>query len=232
MTTADGNDKTLAGTDGVTRASALPADYPVWAAKLAELYFSGTTSMFILHGNTYDVVRSGDGAGARWGGLAEFLAEQVFGRWDLVIHYDLARGLRVLAGGNATRLRGMVETMNRWLGDLRQLPRDPTKSLAALDLFVQKNIMADPGDRVRAAIIIDHASYVAARGDRLSLADQTHLVTLLNWAASPYVKRLNLAFVLIDGRVADVSERITANPHVAMIDVPLPDEAQRFAFLE
>lgn len=92
----------------------------------------------------------------------------------------------------------MVETANRWIGDLRALPRDPTKALAAIDLLVQKNIMADAGERLRAAIIIDHAGYVAPSGDRLDLTSQTHLVTLLNWASSPYVKRLNLAFILID----------------------------------
>ena len=219
------------GADGVSRVSQLPEHFPGWATKLAELYFSGTTSMFLLHGNVFDVVRSGGGDDPRWTGLAEFVAEQLFGRWDLIIHYDLARGLRCLAGSNAKRLQGMVETVNKWLGDLRQLPRDPTKSLAALDLFVQKNVMADPGKRLRAAIVIDHASYVAPRGDRLGVADQTHLVTLLNWASSPYVKRLNLAFVLIDSRLSDVNERLSANPHVAAIEVPLPVEEQRRSFL-
>jgi len=89
------------------------------AGKLAELYFSGTTSMFVLHGNTFDMVRA---TPDRWTGLADFLAEQLFGRWDLVIHYDLARGLRCLAGSNGKRLQDMVETANRWLGDLRALP--------------------------------------------------------------------------------------------------------------
>jgi hypothetical protein len=78
-------DKTLAGSDGVRRTSALPSHFPPWAGKLAELYFSGTTSMFVLHGNVFDLVRLGpaDAADTRWGGLAEFLAEQLFGRWDL-----------------------------------------------------------------------------------------------------------------------------------------------------
>jgi AAA+ superfamily predicted ATPase len=223
--------KVLAGAEGVTKVAALPAHFPPWATRVAELYFSGTTSMFVLHGNVFDVVRAGADTDARWTGLAEFLAEQVFGRWDLVLHYDLARGLRCLAGSDAKRLQKMVETINRWLGDLTKIPRDPTNGLAALDLFVRKNVMADPDDRVRAAIIIDHASYVASRGDRLGLADQTHLVTLLNWATSPYVKRLNLAFVLVDGRLSDLNERLAGNPHVASIEVPLPDEAQRSSFL-
>jgi len=222
--------KTLAGNDGVSKVSALPAHFPPWAAKLAELYFSGTTSSFILHGNVFDLVRM-DAAGSRWGGLAEFLAEQLFGRWDVILHYDLARGLRCLAGANAKRLQGMVEKMNRVIGDVRQIKRDPTTSLAAIDLFIQKNVMAEPGERLSAAIIIDHASYVASRGDRLSLNDQTHLVTLLNWASSPYIKRLNLAFVLMDSRLTDISDRLASNPHVATLEVPLPGAPDREAFL-
>ncbi len=229
MTTDTRTDKVLAGSDGVTRATALPAHFPAWAGKLAELYFSGTTSMFMIHGNTFDVVRAGPD---RWVGLADFLAEQLFGRWDLVIHYDLARGLRCAAGSNSKRLQDMVETANRWIGDLRQLPRDPTRGLAAIDLLVQKNVMADPDKRLRTAVLIDHAGYVAPSGDNLDLNEQTHLVTLLNWASSPYVKRLNMAFVLIDPRLSSLAERLTGNPHVATLEVPLPDAAERAAFLD
>ncbi|HWO24276.1 MAG TPA: AAA family ATPase [Kofleriaceae bacterium] len=225
----DTEQKTLAGTDGVTKATQLPPHFPKWAGKLAELYFSGTTSMFVVHGNTFDVVRAG---ADRWIGLADFLAEQLFGRWDLVIHYDLARGLRCAAGSNGKRLQEMVTTAAKWIGDLRALPRDPTKALAALDLLIQKNVMADGDDRLRAAILIDHAGYVAPSGDRLGLNEQTHLVTLLNWASSPYIKRLNLAFVLIDPRLSSIAERLASNPHVAAIEVPLPDVAERTAFME
>lgn len=225
-------DKTLAGNDGVRRASALPGHFPGWATKLAELYFSGTTSMFVLHGNVFDLCRLDAGTeGGRWGGLADFLAEQLFGRWDLVLHYDLARGLRCLAGANAKRLQDMVEKVNRVLGDVRALKRDPVTALAALDLFIQKNVMADADRRLSAAIVIDHASFVAPSGDRLGLNDQTQLVTLLNWASSPYVKRLNLAVVLIDPRLSEVSERIAGNPHVAAIEVPMPALPDREAFL-
>lgn len=230
MTVEKTETKTLAGSaDGVTKASQLPPHFPAWAGKLAELYFSGTTSMFVVHGNTFDMVRAGPD---RWIGLADFLAEQLFGRWDLVIHYDLARGLRCAAGSNSKRLQEMVATASKWLGDLRQLPRDPTKGLAALDLLIQKNVMADPDDRLRCAFLIDHAGYVAPSGDNLDLNEQTHLVTLLNWASSPYIKRLNLAFVLIDPRLSSIHDRLSGNPHVATLEVPLPSADERTAFLE
>ncbi len=55
---------------------------------------------------------------------------------------------------------------------------------------------------------------------------------MLNWAMSPHVKRLNMAFVLVDEKLADVSDRLTGNPHVATIEVPLPDETERETFIE
>ena len=45
-----GPDITKSGTP-VGTLSDLPSSFPAWAKQLAELYFSGTTSAFVLHGN-------------------------------------------------------------------------------------------------------------------------------------------------------------------------------------
>ena len=75
-------------------------------------------------------------------------------------------------------------------------------------------------------MIIDQASFVFPFGEpgRLSPQSSSQLVTMFNWATSPHVKRLNMAFVLVDEKLADLNERLTGNPHVATIEVPLPDE--------
>ena len=150
----------------------LPDWFPAWAAQLAELYFSGTTAAFVLHGNTYDLVRIGAGEERRYGVLAEFLAEQLFGRWSLVLHYDLGQGLRAFAGRDEQRLKEMVALANRKVGDLSALPKDPAAAFALLDRFVRNNIMAAEDDRLSVAVIIDQASYVFPAGEpgRLNLA--------------------------------------------------------------
>lgn len=212
--------------------TSLPEWFPAWGRRLAELYFSGTTSMFVLHGNTFDFARmaADKGGEARFGLIPEFVGEALFGRWDLVLYYDLSRGLRATAGRDAERQKKMVTLASRKIGSLSSLPKDPTATLAVLDKFVQRNVMADEDERLSVAIILNHASYLVPRGDK-SLKSSTHLVTLMNWATSPYVKRLNMAFLLIDSRLADVSERLANNPHVAALDVPLPDEGTREAYL-
>jgi AAA+ superfamily predicted ATPase len=212
----------------------LPDWFPAWAAQLADLYFSGTTAAFVLHGNTYDLFRIGGDGEPRYGVLAEFLAEQLFGRWSLVLHYDLGRGLRAFAGRDEKRLKEMVALANKRVGDLSALPKDPPATFAILDRFVRHNIMAEQDDRLSVAVIIDQASYLFPSGDpgRLSLQASSELVTMLNWATSPHLKRLNMAFVLVDEKLADMSGRLVGNPHVATIEVPLPDETGRAAFIE
>ena len=211
----------------------LPPWLPPWAATLSELYFSGPTSTFILHGNTNDLVRGGDGEETRYGVLSEFLAEQLFGRWDLVLAYDLARGLRPLAGRDAERLKAMVVLANRRVGDLAALRKDPAAVLPQLDRFVTSNLMAAEADRLSVALILEQASYIVPSGEpgQLSLPTSTNLVTLLNWAASPHVKSLNMAIVLVDEKLSSLSERLAGSPHVASVEVPLPDEAERERFL-
>ena len=213
----------------------LPDWFPAWASQLADLYFSGTTAAFVLHGNTYDLFRIGAGEGSRYGVLAEFLAEQVFGRWSLVLHYDLGQGLRAYVGRDEQqRLKDMVTLANRRIGDLSALPKDPAAALAVIDRFVRGNIMAAAGDRLSLALIIDQASYVFPSGEpgRLSLQASSELVTMLNWAMSPQVKKINMAFVLVDEKLSDVSDRLTGNPHVATIEVPLPSEKERATYIQ
>ena len=207
----------------------LPAWFPSWGKRMAELQLSGTTSVFVLHGNTYDFVRGGDGPSVGYGSLTQFLAEQMFGRWDLVLLFDLGRGLRAFAGRDEKRLRDMVEIANKEIGDLSALKNDPVLVMNKLDQFVRGTIMAADGKRISAALIIDQASYLfpASEPGRLSFSASGLLVTLLSWAMSPHVKRLNLAFALIDERLTDLSPRLVGNPHVTALEIPLPAEEIR-----
>jgi AAA+ superfamily predicted ATPase len=214
------------------RRTDLPDWLPPWSRQLADLYFSGTTAAFVLHGNTYDLFRIDDPP--RYGVLAEFLAEQLFGRWSLVLHYDLGRGLRAFAGRDEQRLKEMVTLTNRKLADLSAVAKDPATAFALLDRLVRNNIMAAEADRISVAVIVDQASYVFPSGEpgRLSLQSSSELVRMLNWATSPHVKRLNMAFVLVDEKLADLNDRLTGNPNVAAIEVPLPDEKARDTFIQ
>jgi AAA+ superfamily predicted ATPase len=214
----------------------LPASYPDWARELADIYFSGTTCLFLVHGNVHDLIRcaDGDAAADRYCSLPEFLATQLFGSWDVVLYYDMARGLRALAGENVERLRSMVQYVGSRLGEPATWPRDPDNILLALDRLIERNLLeGDPSRRKDIAIVLDYAQYLVPAGDLTALArgQSTNLVRLLSWAQNPYIKRVNMAFCLIADRLTEVNGRLVESPHVAALEVPLPDrdERERFA---
>ena len=211
----------------------LPAWFPPWARRMGELSTSGSTSVFLLHGNTFDFVPLSDGAAPAYGSVAQFLAEQMFGRYDLVLHYDLGRGLRPFAGRDDKRLREMVTLANQEISGFSEIKNDPGQVLTRLDQFIRTTIVAPEDRRKSFALIIDQASYLVPDGEpgRMSFQGSALLVTLLNWATSPHLKRLNMAIVLIDERLSDVSGRLASNPHVATLEVQLPEEPVRAAYI-
>lgn len=214
-------------------AGALPDWYPAWASELASLYYSGTTCVFVLHGNVHDLVRLPDGENSRYCSLGEFLATQVFGRWDIVLGYDLSRGLRPLAGQDAERLRTMSQYLvGRW-GEPATWPREPEKLLLGLDAFIERNLLEEAASRKSVAFVFEYAQFLLPTSDLDSLAQghAARLVRFLSWAQNPLIKRVNTAFVLIADKLVELNERLVQSPHVATIEIPLPDRDEREDFL-
>src|SRR5262249_34897873 len=158
---------------------------------------------------------------------------QVFGSWDLVLHHDLARGLRPLAGQDPKRLQSMVQAASARLGEPGAWPKDAETLLPAIDRLVERTLLEDdPGNRKSLGIILDYAQYLVPSGDLGSLTkgQGVNLVRFLGWAQNPYIKRLNIAFCLVADKLSEVNERLVQSPYVAAIEIPLPDGAERERF--
>ena len=214
-------------------AAALPDWFPGWSKELADLYFSGTTCLFLLHGNVHDLVRVSAGTSDGWCNLPEFLATQLFGNWDVVLHYDLGRGLRPLAGSDPARLQAMVQRLSARLGEPGTWPRDPDQVLGLLDRYLERSLVDENDAKKRVAIVFAYSQYLVPASDLASMArgDASRLVRLLGWAQNPYLKRATVAFCLIADKLTELTDRLVQSPHTAAIHVPLPDveERRRFA---
>jgi len=206
----------------------LRAGWPEWAQRFGDLYLSGTTSAFVLHGNVFDLFPVF--GGQEFSPLGDFVSEVMFGSFDLVLHYDLARGLRPL-GGTPTRQRAMATLLSQRVGDWPKLSREPAVVLAVVDNILQKNAMDSADARLSIAFVVSHAGLITPRDERGGVAASATAM-VVNWATSPYIKRTNTALVLIDPRASEVAGRITSNPHVAVLEVPLPDPAVRRAYID
>jgi ATP-dependent 26S proteasome regulatory subunit len=192
--------------------------------------------VFLLHGNVHDFIRSSDdtnGNNDTYATLTEFLASQVFGSWDIVLQYDLGRGLRSAAGNNPQRLQAMMQHLSARLGNAGAWPRDPENVLLLLDRFLERNLLeTDPAQRKSVGLIFDYAQHLVPAADlsMLGRGPGTNLVRFLGWAQNPYIKRVNIAFCLIADKLSELNTRLVQNPHVAAIEIPLPDKSERERF--
>ncbi|MCP5069481.1 MAG: ATP-binding protein [bacterium] len=237
----------VAVTEVPATGSRLPAQYPSWAHKLGNRYFSGTTSVFVLHGNVHDLVPAGAIAAGEekdeeaYASLPEFLSTRLFGTWDVVLSYDLGRGLRPIAGADKDRLRAMLE-FTSVMGEPQTWPRSPEKVLNLLDRYLNRMLLTRPNDEKRSArarplslaVIFEHAQYVLPAGDMAAMATVhgSRLVRMLAWAQNPYIKKRNIAFCLVAGQLGEVNARLVQNPYVAAIEVPMPNTEERTRYAE
>ena len=214
-------------------AAGAPAWHPEWAREFARQFQAGTSCLFVLHGNVHDLIRQTGGEPTVYGGVAEFLATQLFGNWDIVLRHDLSRGLRAFAGAAPDRLRRMIGLLSERLGEPKTWPRDPDAILELLDRFLERQLMEeDPARRLSVAVIFDYAQFLVPSADSTQLSGPlgARLARLLSWSQNPYIKRNNIAFCLLTDQLGEVNDRLVGGPYVATLNVPMPSAEDRRAF--
>ncbi|MEW5723402.1 MAG: hypothetical protein AB1896_09870, partial [Thermodesulfobacteriota bacterium] len=205
------------------------ADWPDWVNQLKRMYLAGSSSFFILHGNVDDVVLSFEAGQSLLETLPDFLARRLFGGYDLVLHYDLGRGLRVHPGGDPARLTRMNALLERLTGQGANLPKDPTQVLRLLDRLVTLILVNAAGSRpLKAALLFDYGEMICPPGDQFD----EHLAVFLNWARSPVVKRVNMVFILLAHSLGGLHPLLVQSAHTAEIRVPMPELETRTRFIE
>jgi hypothetical protein len=220
------------------------SDLPRWMSALRDRYLTTETGQFVLHGNVYDGVLAG---GRQWS-MQQFL-DAFFAPSDkMVVHYDPGRGVwfakpehaqraaRVLIeGGYFTEARlaarsGTEKSKGSGLGDAvareLMLERDPAVVLPLLEaLLVRRDVPC--------AVIMHYAEMVAPDGPsgNLSFNDRTAAATLHRWSLWDEVVRSDNVVMLLTSSLPDLARRVTRNPRVGLLHVPLPGPLERARFL-
>ncbi len=217
-------------------AASLASWCPGWAERLGDAYLSGTSCVFLLHGNVRDLVPvappiagQADSIDA-WGTVSDFLAREMFGRWDIVLSYDVGKGLRPLAGSDPERLRAMAQWLTERAGGAPSWPRDPDAAMAMIDAILERNLIDPPEQRKRIAVVLDYAAYLVPAGESGSRSAASRMVRILSWARNPLLRRVNVAIVLMTESLADVHPRLTTSGAITAVEVPMPDHVERERF--
>ena len=205
---------------------------PAWAQEMRDLFRSGSTAQFILHGNIFDIIP----AGGKQLSLQQFLDEVMFETYDVVLHYDRGRGIHATRG---------LKDWGDWLeqvggADARTLAteRDPAKALEILDQYLLRclNLQQIPGSQgpKRLALVISFAEFVVPRGEALQLGGgySANIVKVLAWANDPIIQQANIATVLVAEQLADLNGLVVENPHSSKLKSPLPGEEEMSDYVQ
>ncbi len=218
-------------------------DLPGWMARLRDRYLQTDTGQFVLYGNVHDQVLCARRPWAMPDLLDAFFAPS----GKLVVHYDPGRGVWFpddTHGARAARAllsvnfvsqaqvapRGLDKTPDSMLAaNLRSHianERDPKIALELIEhLLVQRDLPV--------AAIIHYADLVAPDGavSSLNFEDRTAAARLHRWSLSDDLVRGDSLVLLMANTLADLSRRVTRNPRVGAILVPLPGDLDRARFL-
>lgn len=203
------------------------SSWPLWAQQLKRTYVAGGASVFILHGNIADPVGAMEGDAYVAEPLADFLTRRLFGAYDIVLHYDMGRGLRPWSAGDPARLTRINAQLTRTLGSDADLPRDPLQALRTLDRLVSLLLVGEESRTRKTAFLFDYADLICPNDERGGEA----LATFLNWARSPVIRRVNLAVVLMSESLARLHPALVQSGHTTEINVPMPGEPERREFI-
>jgi ATPase family associated with various cellular activities (AAA) len=209
---------------------------PDWAREMRELFRSGSVSQFILHGNIFDLVPSGD----RLVSLKAFLGDVMFAGYDTVLQYDRSRGVRASRGQD-----DWTGWLRQALGDANPITstREPGVALELVDRYLLRtlNLQAIQGSGAQGsgsarkiAVVIDFAEFVVPRGDAAQLHGPfaANVVKVLGWANDPAIMQANIVTVLLVEALHDLNALLVDNPHASAIKIPLPDEGEMRTYVE
>ncbi|MCB9664384.1 MAG: ATP-binding protein [Alphaproteobacteria bacterium] len=204
-------------------------ELPSWAASLRDRYLSGEASLFLLHGNVRDLQRheAEDGT-VSWVDLGTFLQRFLARSRDVVVSYDVSRGLRAADPAQERRLRSVVDARRLMAGQaaLDDLPRTVPDVLPALEALVTDLTL-------RAGVVVDDFDLVAPRADPAFMThdDKAALATLRRWSSDPAVLGTDNLVIFVCEQLSAVAPAVLASPQLVALRVPFPDLDARRAFL-
>jgi AAA+ superfamily predicted ATPase len=204
---------------------------PAWARELSEKYYSRSFAVFLLCGNVRDSVPLCQGGGVEFLSIEEFLSNALFGRRDLILHYDRG-GLSFGSADSQADFRRALEGYDSFHGtNYAQggISRSPDAVLNLLDNYLRLRI----ADGKKIGLVIDFAETIVPAGDvsGMSAEDRNSLVILKRWARNPAFLDADVTICLISENQIEVNQSIVQHPGVSSISIPLPDYPERFEFI-
>ncbi len=223
---------------------------PQWALDLNDRIEADTSSLFVLHHNIADYARLNQ----QFLPFSTFLT-QWLGKTDPVIVYNRSTGLRFpnreteqrfresagLTAKAAQDERAMyleeqrmraLKALGEATGADPPLPTHPSKVVPLIGQCLRSGRLRNGGRR--AIVVLEYAESIAPAADFSCMNDddRTNLVALLSLATDRTVQEQGGMVLLTVSNLADLHPALRQpGERVEVIEVPLPDEAERLEYI-
>src|SRR5204863_6089091 len=194
-----------------------------WALDLARRWNGGTYSLFVLHGNIFDLFPVQDNGGVTYVPLKTFLVRRLFPERACLLFYDISDGLTFGS-------REMQRRFFEWLEVYDNVentnfhqqgpPRDFTRLAPLLRRFFLK-VSEERKEWKGITLIIDFPEKLIPASDQAgsSIDERMSLVTLLKWACSSELRQSDVGILLVTESAAGLHADLLQNPHVAQVRI-------------
>ena len=201
---------------------------PGWAEDLKVRYIAGESSMFLLNGNVRDVYPWVTDTGTEYLTLRQFLERFLSRTKEIVTYYNVSEGLCFPSNRVNERCKRAIDAQRLMNGEvsLEEWPREPVDVLPLIE-----GLVTDVSQR--AAVVLDYVETIVPMGDLsyMGEADKANLVSLQRWASDPALLLSDNLVIMVTESLSDVHRRVVSSAQLAALPVPLPNEADRLAFL-
>jgi len=207
-----------------------------WALELARRWNGGTYSLFVLHGNIFDLFPVQENSAINYVPLKTFLVRRFFPERACLLFYDISDGLTFGSADMQKRFFEWLEVYDNVENtNFHQagLPRDLVHLAPLLRRFFQR-VAEEKEKWTGITLIVDFPEKLIPACDEASASteERMNLVTFLKWAAAPELARLDIGVVLVTETADELSARLLQNPYVAQVRLDLPDSGDRLRFLQ
>ena len=207
-----------------------------WALELARRWNGGTYSLFVVHGNIFDLFPVQEGSNVTYVPLKTFLVQRLFPERACLLFYDISDGLTFGSADMQKRFFEWLEvydTTENTNFHAAGPPRDFVRLAPLLRRFFLR--VADEKEKWRGiTLIIDFPEKLIPANEEASAStdERMNLVTFLKWAAAPEMARLDIGVILVTESATELNARLLQNPYVAQVRIDLPDAEERQRFLQ
>ena len=207
-----------------------------WSLELARRWNGGTYSVFVLHGNIFDVFPVQEGAAISYVPLKTFLVQRLFPERAYLLFYDISDGLTFGSGEMQKRFFEWLEVYDR-VENTNFHQQGPPREFVRLGPLLRRfflKVAEDKKDWKGITLIVDFPEKLIPASEQAnsSLDERMNLVTLLKWACSADLRQLDVGILLVTESAAELHADLLQNPHVAQVRIDLPDAEDRARFLQ